>query len=113
MLTYDQAGRDQTHPQLCTSEHLIPRSVKRDNSAKNVVAACAKCNTARKDHPLEIWLPRVQFRLKQAGNPQHFETILQRLAICGIELAIGHLRKDPDTANPLPVPLLKEPAPAP
>lgn len=113
MLTFAEAGYSQSHPQLCTAEHLTPQSVKNDDSAKNVVAACFKCNTARKDHPLEIWLPRVAFRLKQAGNPQHMVGILRHLAQCGIDLAIGHLRMDPDTAKALPVPPQKEPAPAP
>ena len=113
MLTYEEANYNQAHPLLCTSEHLIPQSVKKDNSQLNVVAACNGCNTARKDHPLETWLPRVVFRLKQAGNPGHLVTILQHLAKCGIAYAIGHPVTGPDTATALHVPPQKEPTPAP
>lgn len=73
-----------------TLEHLIPVSRGGKDSRRNVVAACLGCNVARKDHDLAVWLVRVRLRLKQWGNPEHFDAILRHLTKCGISTAIGH-----------------------
>jgi hypothetical protein len=112
MLTYEEAGKDQNHSWLATAEHLVPKSQGGVNSRQNIVAACWKCNTARKNNPLEIWLSRLKFRLTQAGNPSFFETILSRLKARGISLPVGQPGNGPDAATAeSPPPQDKEPAP--
>lgn len=74
------------HPQRLTAEHLVTKSEKGGDDAFNIVAACFKCNTDRANQPIEQWLPRVAFRLKKAGNPEHMEVILKHLASCGIRI---------------------------
>jgi hypothetical protein len=113
LLSYKEAGSP-THPRLCTADHLTPRSLGGSNEGSNIVAACFKCNSARKDNVLEIWLSRIKFRLKQSGNPQHFDVILSRLWERGIRSPFaGHPSNGPGTSRPADSPPLKDLDPAP
>ena len=113
MLRFNETGSQQNQ-RLCTAEHLLPASTGGADSAYNIVAACTACNTARKDLPLEIWRARVGFRLKQAGNPQHYAVILQWLATYGINLKSATPPSGPDgNSQPQTVPPLKDTLPAP
>ncbi len=92
--------RDQAHPRLVTAEHLVPKSAGGQNIKENIVASCFKCNGVRKDNPLDVWLHRVKFRLKQSGNPEWFEVILSELKVRGMsEPSVGQPGNGPDAKD--------------
>lgn len=88
MMHWDEI-KQQNHSQLCTADHLNPKSLGGSDDRKNIVASCNGCNQTRKDLPLSDWLNRVKFRLKKAGNPEHFQIILTKLESRGIVFEIG------------------------
>lgn len=112
MLLQKEGGK-QGHRMQCTAEHLVPRSQKGGHHRQNVVAACSRCNTARKDYPVETWVIRVHLRLKQADNLAHWPVLLKWLEDYGIRVASATPSLGPDGQNPLTVPPLKDAEPAP
>ncbi|MFJ7438060.1 HNH endonuclease [Methylorubrum thiocyanatum] len=56
------------HPDTMTAEHLVRRADGGQNTAENVVAACAQCNSGRERWPDGI--PRV--RVKAITRPRIF-----------------------------------------
>lgn len=106
--------QDQNHSLLCTAEHLHPKSLGGSNHRENIVAACNGCNKTRKDLPLSAWLHRVKFRLKLAGNHHHFEVILSKLKMRGINAStVGQPSNGPDADLPAASPPLMDPSLAP
>lgn len=93
------------HSKTRTAEHLEPRHAGGPDGHRNIVAACLECNQARGKQALWGWIDRLKWRLEKAGNPQHIEVVLQRLATYGIE------RSKPATPSQAPASEAPESAP--
>ena len=96
-----------------TAENIIPRKHKRGEARHNIAAACANCNTKRKDYTLEEWLSLLPFRLKQMGNTAHLAVCLNWLESYANARASATPPSGADGNSQATVPPLTEHTPAP
>jgi len=52
MILPGKDGRNGTHPQCCTRDHVLPKSLGGTLAKGNVVLACRTCNNKKGDAPI-------------------------------------------------------------
>lgn len=51
-----------------TIDHIVPRSVKKDNSYNNLVTCCSTCNKRKGDKPLRQFLNETGYKFKKPSS---------------------------------------------